>query len=77
MEDPITEWYVGLGGAYRITYWQVGDSKEQNSSFNMAMIDTKRKLLALKRKYCFNESIDKSGLICLINLALKKRFLLI
>ena len=56
--DKITEWCVCLGVPYGSTYWQVGDSKEQNGSFNMAMIDTKRKLLDLKRLSCMLEAID-------------------
>ena len=41
----------------------MGDSKEQNGSFNMAIIDVKRKLLDLKREQCLNESIDKCDLM--------------
>ena len=38
---------VCLGVPYGTVYWQVGDSKEQHGSFNMAMTDAKRKLLDL------------------------------
>ena len=40
----------------------------------MAMIDAKRKLLDLKRIHCFKETIDKSDLILLINIAWNKSF---
>ena len=52
----------------------MGDSKEQNGSINMAMIDTKRKLLDLKRSYCLKVTIDKSDLMMLINIAWNKIF---
>ena len=48
INDSTTEWCVCLGVPYGTAYWQVGDSKEQNGSFNMAMTDAKRKLLDLK-----------------------------
>ena len=34
-----TEWRVYHSVPYGTTYWQVGDSKEQNGSFNMTMTD--------------------------------------
>ena len=52
----------------------MGDSKEQNGSFNMAMTDAKRKLLDLKRKSCMDETIDKNDLMLLINIAWNKSF---
>ena len=52
----------------------MGDSKEQNGSFNIAMIDAKRKLLDLKHQSCMNETIDKNDLILLINIAWNKSF---
>ena len=54
INDPIIERCVYFSVPY------VGDSKEQNSSFNMTMIDTKLKLLYLKRKHWLNESMYKS-----------------
>ena len=40
----------------------------------MAMTDAKRKLLDLKRIHCLKETIDKSDLILLINIAWNKSF---
>ena len=74
INDSTTEWCVCLGVPYGTTYWQVGDSKEQNGSFNMAMIDAKRKLLDLKRIHFFKEEIYKSDLILLINITWNKLF---
>ena len=74
INDSTTEWCVCLGVPYGTAYWQVGDSKEQNGSFNMVMIDAKRKLLDLKRMHCLREKIDKSDLMLLINIAWNKLF---
>ena len=59
INDKATEWCICLGVPYGTAYWQLGDSKEQNGSFNTAMTDAKRKLLDLKRQSCTNETIDK------------------
>ena len=53
---------------------QVDDGKEQNDSFNMTMIDAKRKLLDLKRSYCLKETIDKRDLMLLINIVWNNSF---
>ena len=74
INNKTTEWCVCLGVPYGTAYWQVGDSKEQNGSFNMAMTDAKRKLLNLKRKHCLKETIDKTDLMLLINIAWNKSF---
>ena len=52
----------------------MGDSKEKNGSFNTAMTDVKRKLLDLKRSYCLKETMDKSHVMLLINMAWNKSF---
>ena len=74
IDDSAIEWCVCLGVSYGTTYMQVGDGKEQNDSFNMAMIDVKRKLLDLKRSYCLKETIDKSDLMLLINIVWNNSF---
>ena len=38
--------YIGL--LYDMALWQVGDSKDQNGSFNMAMRKEKQNLLKLQ-----------------------------
>ena len=45
INDSKTEWHVYLGVPFGKTYWQVGDSKEQNGSFNMPK--TKKELINL------------------------------
>ena len=54
-----------------ISKWVIVKNK---GSFNMTMIDAKRKLLDLKRQSCMNETIDKNDLMLLINIAWNKSF---
>ena len=72
--DYTTEWRVCLGVPAGTAYWQVCDSKKKNDSFNIVMIDTKYKLLDLKRSHCLKETIDKSELMLLLNILWNKSF---
>ena len=74
INDSATEWCIYLCVPYGTPYWQVGDSEEQNGSFNIAMTDVKRKLLDLKRSHCLKETIEKNNLMLLINIAWNKSF---
>ena len=74
INDSTTEWCTCLGVPYGTAYWQVGDSKEQIGSLNVAMTDAKRNLLDLNRSHCLKETIDKSDLILLISIAWNKSF---
>lgn len=40
------EWVVNIGTPYGTSYWKVGDSKEQNGSFKIALTRAKHNLLA-------------------------------
>ena len=42
------KWLCCIGVPYGLALWQMGDSKEQNASFNIAMTKAKKKLMALK-----------------------------
>ena len=74
INDTTTKWCVCLVVPHETAYWQVGDSKEQDGSFSMTMTGANRKLLDLKRSHCLKETIDKSDLILLINIAWNKSF---
>ena len=74
INDSTTEWCVYLGVPYGTAYWQVGDNKEQNSSFNISISTTKRKLLDVKRSHCLKGPINKSELMLLINIVWNKSF---
>ena len=45
INNPSHQWVVCIGVPYGTSYWQVGDSKEQNGSFNIAMTKAKYKLV--------------------------------
>jgi hypothetical protein len=44
------KWKVCIGVPYGTSYWQVGDSAEQNGCFKMALTKAKRNLVEKKRK---------------------------
>ncbi len=48
INTPKDHWVVCIGVPYRIAYWQVDDSKEQNGSFNIAITQAKQDLLEKK-----------------------------
>ena len=51
INTPADHWVVCLGVPYGTALWQVGDSKEQNGSFNIALTKAKQDLLAFKLKH--------------------------
>ena len=40
INEPETKWNVCMGVPYGTSYWQVGDSHEQNGCFKMAVTHT-------------------------------------
>ena len=48
INDPTTKGNVCIGVPYGTSYWQVGDSTEQNGYFKMAITRHKRNLLQKK-----------------------------
>ena len=57
INTPEDHWVVCLGVPYGTALWQVGDSKEQNGSFNMALTKAKQQLLQFREKKCLPESL--------------------
>ena len=75
VNDPEDHWIACIGLPYGTALWQVGDSKEQNGSFNMAMTREKRKLLELKDSVGLqNDGIIDTDLMPLINRAWVESF---
>ena len=75
VNTPEDHWVACIGVPYGTALWQVGDSKEQNGSFNMAMTKAKQDLLALKDSLGLqNEGIVDTDLMPLINQAWDKSF---
>ena len=64
-----------IGVPYGTALWQVGDSKEQNGSFNMAMTRVKQELLATKEELgIYDDRLIDTDLVPLINKAWKASF---
>ena len=75
INTPEDHWVVCLGVPYGTALWQVGDSKEQNGSFNIAFTKAKQELLNLKiKKMAKDVSLRPTDLMPLINIAWKKSF---
>ena len=75
VNDPEDHWIACIGVPYGTALWQVGDSKEQNGSFNMAMTREKQKLLEYKDTIGLqNDGIVDTDLMPLVNRAWAESF---
>jgi len=75
INTPKDHWVVCIGVPYGTALWQVGDSKEQNGSFNIAMYRAKKELLAKKDEIgLHDDGLIDTDLIPLINTAWKSSF---
>ena len=63
-----------IGGPYGTSFWQVGDSAEQNGSFKMAMVQVKVKLLQKKADCCLDFVVEKTNIVLLVQHAWKELF---
>ena len=74
INTPEDHYVTCIGVPYGTALWQVGDSKEQNGSFNMAMTSEKRKLVRKKEQMSLPGKLVATDLIPLINKAWLKSF---
>ena len=75
INTPKDHWVVCIGVPYGTAYWQVGDSKEQNGSFNIAITQAKQDLLETKDTLgLYDEGIVDTDLMPIINSAWKRSF---
>ena len=75
VNTPKDHWVDCIGVPYGTALWQVGDSKEQNSSFNMTVTKAKQNLFELKDSIGLqNDGIKETDLMPLINEAWEKSF---
>ena len=58
INTPKDNWIVCIGVPYSTALWQVGDSKEHNGSFNIALIRAKVKILETRDKLGLGELQD-------------------
>ena len=68
------EWIVRIGVPYGTSLWQVGDSSEQNGSYNMALSKAKQYLIDLKQKKMMIPTIQPYEIIILVNRVWSKSF---
>ena len=66
INDPATRWNVCIGVPYGTSYWQVGDSTEQNGCFKMALTRHKRNLLKKKEQRRAAFAIEKDDVVDLV-----------
>jgi hypothetical protein len=69
------EWVVCIGVPYGTSYWQVGDSPEQNGCYKMALTSEKTALVLKKQRHCLpNARIETYEVVIVVNAAWKKSF---
>ena len=60
---------VCIGVPYGTALWQVGDSSDQNGTYNIALAKMKEKLIAMKRAKMMVPTIEPYEIIILVNYA--------
>jgi hypothetical protein len=60
-------WKVCLGVPYATSYWQVGDSSEQNGTFKILWYREKRKVVSYKRDRAMAMALNPEDVIPLLN----------
>ena len=69
-----TKWDVCIGLPYGTSYWQVGDSTEQNGCFKMALTKAKQQLVQYKHDSGLDFAIEKEDVVGLVGKAWKASF---
>ncbi|KAI2506247.1 hypothetical protein MHU86_8182 [Fragilaria crotonensis] len=69
-----TKWNACIGVPYGTSYWQVGDSTEQNGCFKMALTKHKRNLLRRKEECRSEFAIEKIDIVYLVHQAWLQSF---
>ena len=69
------EWTVVIGVPYGTALWQVGDSPEQNGSFNMASVAIKKELVEQKEMMMLGSpTIEAYGIMAIVSRAWYRSF---
>jgi hypothetical protein len=68
------KWKVCIGVPYGTSYWQVGDSAEQNGCFKMALTKAKRNLVEKKESWGLEGTIEKTDIMGLVTYAWEHSF---
>jgi hypothetical protein len=69
-----TKWVVNIGLPYGTSYWQVGDSTEQNGCFKMALVKQKQALVTKKNDHGLPYEINKTDVVKLVKDAWRVSF---
>jgi hypothetical protein len=69
-----TKWEVCIGLPYGTSYWQVGDSSEQNGCFKMSLTRAKQELVTRKNDAGLPFTIEKTDVVGLVREAWKTSF---
>jgi len=69
-----TKWECCIGLPYGTSYWQVGDSSEQNGCFKMALTRAKQELVTKKNDAGLPFAIDKTDVVGLVRAAWNRSF---
>ena len=74
INDDKHPWNICIGTPYGTALWQVGDSAEQNHSFNIALAKAKQDLLDTRYKKSIKADLHPHDIIPLINKAWEQSF---
>jgi len=69
-----TKWECCIGLPYGTSYWQVGDSSEQNGCFKMALTWAKQELVTKKNDAGLEFAINRMDIVGLVQEAWKASF---
>ena len=72
--NPDHIWHVNLGTPHATSYWQVGDSSEQNGLFKMLLTEAKKELVNFKIKHGMPIYLGSEDIVPLVNKAWGKSF---
>lgn len=74
VNSPSNSWVVCIGVPYGTSYWQVGDSSEQNGSYKIAMTKSKQELVLKKQRMCWSNARVETYEMLVLNAAWEKSF---
>jgi hypothetical protein len=60
------KWECCIGLPYGTSYWQVGDSSEQNCCFKMALTKAKQELVSKKNESGLEYTINREDIVGLV-----------
>ena len=74
INDPAHEWVVCIGVPYGTALWQVGNSREQNGSYKIALAKGKKELMEKKEAHLLRPTVEPYEIMILVNYAWERSF---